>query len=68
MTTDRNLGRPAPNEDKDQNIEQLKTRRKGTIGSRAEAKKANASGTGRERRDADRRADETSTRRPAPGM
>lgn len=36
-SADRNLGRPAPNEDKDQNVEQLKARRRGTLATSTEA-------------------------------
>lgn len=57
MTTDRNLGRPAPNEDKDQNVEQLKTRRKGTVGAKTE----------RDRREAEGHAAKQNAPRPAHG-
>lgn len=38
-SADRNLGRPAPNEDKDQNVEQLKARRRGTLATSTEAER-----------------------------
>lgn len=59
MTTpaDRTLGRPAPNEDKDQNAEQLKTRRKGTLATKTEP----------DRQETERRAARQNTPRTAPG-